>query len=76
VLQQETLKEIEKQNEEIVKTRKINRNAILEIYSVPDTPGSLFIYKFTRIPQIRYVNILLQRENHSNSAVQNLYHTV
>jgi hypothetical protein len=46
------------------------------LYSVPDTPGSLFIYKFTRIPQIRYVNILLQRENHSNSAVQNLYHTV
>jgi hypothetical protein len=44
--------------------------------SVPDTPGSLFSYKFTRILQIRYVKILLQRENHSNSAVQNLYHTV
>jgi hypothetical protein len=46
------------------------------LYSVPDTPGSLFIYRFTGILQILVVDILHQRENHSKSAVQNLHHTV
>jgi hypothetical protein len=47
-----------------------------QFYSVPDTPGSLFSGIFTVILQYYCIEILFKRENHSYSAVQNLFHII